>query len=846
MKTATQAPSAPRRARRALLVSSAAGAAGTAFCSALLLAAPAAHAGMVTDQHGNVGYDTAQECDAAVLAGTARFYQPVTTRRAVRKAGEASVRPIRLSELASASAQAAAQGYSAADYSRGACDLGIRHVQGRYDITPELVGKYVPFSPDMRLNLFSDAAGQPVRVTMGQCDNGFSGNLPRPVPAAPVPKVVAQAVPNQCLATILIPARFETRTEQILKAPATRREELVPATYKTVTEQVLVSPEMSRQVPVPAELRTVAEDVVVRPAGTRDEPVPPTFKTRTEQLETQAATTRVEVVPATYKTVMQKVEDVPAHTIRSVIPAEFKNVEERVMIAAATTRTETVPATYRTEVERILVRPEVTQYVPVTLPMRGVPEQRLLQAAGVRAQAMPAVMRTVVEPVEVRAATVQKQEVPAAYEIVTEQVKVSEPYREWRRGRAWVGQAIDVVPLRGFVVDATGQFRGYKVEGRTKVAAATGGPSRGVIDTGFTPADNAQLEDDVMCLVEIPAQYQTVTRKVLKAPATTTDIAVPAEYRNIAKQVVVRDAGVRLVPEPARYHTVWRQEVDLDKARELGFQIAANGEVTHGPGGEPLARASAVAGQPGVAIDRALAPDTYVRAVKIAAEYRNVNRYVVDQPATVRVIDVPAAYRTIVRRVEVAPARVEDVAVPATYKTVPTRVVDTPERTRVVAVPAEHQAVTYRELDTPAALRPVPVPALVQRIEHQEVAKAASVRDEVVPAVYRTETRQVIDQPASTHWVDAPAEYETITRQVKVAEAREVQREVMCETNAAPDRIMAVQHALQGAGFNPGPVNGVLAQETLNAVARYQQARGLPVNGYLDIDTVRALGVAPN
>ena len=69
MKTATQAPSAPRRARRALLVSSAAGAAGTAFCSALLLAAPAAHAGMVTDQHGNVGYDTAQECDAAVLAG---------------------------------------------------------------------------------------------------------------------------------------------------------------------------------------------------------------------------------------------------------------------------------------------------------------------------------------------------------------------------------------------------------------------------------------------------------------------------------------------------------------------------------------------------------------------------------------------------------------------------------------------------------------------------------------------------------------------------------------------------------------------------------------------------------
>lgn len=31
---------------------------------------------------------------------------------------------------------------------------------------------------------------------------------------------------------------------------------------------------------------------------------------------------------------------------------------------------------------------------------------------------------------------------------------------------------------------------------------------------------------------------------------------------------------------------------------------------------------------------------------------------------------------------------------------------------------------------------------------------------------------------------------------------------------------------------------------TLRAVARYQQAHGLPVHGYPDVDTVRALGVS--
>lgn len=815
-----------------------------------LVLASAAQAGRVTDPHGNVGYDSAAECDAAVQAGTARFYRPVTDRKPARQRGEASVRTIRLSELSSATAQAAGLRYSAADYARGACDLGIRHVQGRPDITPELVGKWVPFSPDMPLNLYSDAAGQPLRATMAQCDNGFSGKLPRPVP--PPASVATQVAPppppqpNQCFANILYPARFETRSEQVLIAPATRREEVVPATYKTVTEQVLVAPETRRQVPVPAELGTVTEQVVVRPAGVRDEPVPPTFKTRTEQLVTREASQRVEVVPPVYRTEMTRVVDVPEHTVQRVVPAVYREVEETVLVSPATTRTEAVPPAYRTEVERVLVRPEVVQYVPVRLPMRPVAEQRLRSAATTRVEALPPVMQTVVEPVEVRPATVRKAEVPAAYEIVTEQVKVSEPYREWRRGRAWVGQAIEVVPLRGFVVDPSGQFKGYDVAGRSLVPAAGGGASRGVIDPGVAPADNQQLEDDVWCLVEVPAQVQTVQRKVLKAPATTTDIAVPAEYRNVTKQVVLREATQRVVPVPAVYQSIYRQEVDFERARALGYRFDPSGELVATPSGQPLVRAAAVAGQPGVQVDKALGPDSWVREVRIPAEYRNVNRYVPEQAAGVRVVEVPAAYRTIRRRVEVEPARTESLRVPATYKTVPTQVLVRAESTRSVTEPAELTAVTRYTLDQPAALRQVPVPALVQPVERPVVVRAASMREEVVPAVYRSETRQVIDQPAGTRWVEVPAQVETLSWQVKVTEPREERREVLCETNTPPDKIREVQRALQAAGFSPGAADGVLAAPTLAAVARYQQARGLPVHGYLDIETVRALGVAPN
>ena len=816
-----------------------------------LALATAAQAAMVTDPHGNVGYDSAAECDAAVQAGTARYYQPVTTRPAARKKGEASVRTVPLRELASATAQAAGLRYAAADYARGACDLGIRHVKGRPDITAELVGKWVPFSPDMPLNLYSDAAGQPVRATMAQCDNGFSGNLPRPVPPAPV---VAQQVPppppesvlNQCFANILYPARFETRTEKVLITPATRREEVIPATYKTVTEQVLVQPETRQQIAEPAQLRTVTEEVVVRPAGVRDEPVAPTFKTTTEQVTTRAATTRYEVQPPVYKHAFERVVDVPAHTIQRVIPAKYKEVEERVLVNAATTRTETVPTRYRSEVERVLVRPEVLQYVPVNLPTKQVAEQRLRSAATTKVIPVPAAMETAVVPVEVRPASVRREAIPAAYDVVTEQVKVSEPYREWRRGRAWVNQAVEVVPVRGFVVDPTGQFKGYRVEGRTLVPAATGGLSRGVVDKGLTLSDNTDLEDDVWCLVEVPAQYQTVTRQVQRAPATVSDVPVPAEYKNVTRQAVVREATVRTETVPAVYQSVYRTEIDFDRARALGYQFNHGGELIATPTGQRVTRVAAVRQGPGVQLDRALAPDSWVREVLIPAEYRNVTRYIPEQAATVRVVEVPEAWRTIKRRVEVEPARTETVAVAATYKSVPTQVLVRPEVTREVEVPAETTAVTRYQVEQPASLRQVAVPALVQPVSRQEVAKAASVRDQVFPAVYRTEARQVIDQPATTRMVDVPAVYETLSWLVKVGEPREEKREVMCETNTAPQKIQEVQRALQSAGFNPGPVNGVLAQDTLAAVAQYQNARGLPAHGYLDVETVRALGVAPN
>ena len=144
-----------------------------------------AQAAIHYDSHGNVGYDTLAECQTAIQSGTARFYKPVTSDKPILRGSEVSVGTARLGNLAP-------------EYSRGTCDIGTSGRNGRNGVAKAIQGKYVPYSPDMLINQYSDVSGNITRVTMGQCDNWFSGPLPQGMPVVTdpvlVPAPIAQPV----------------------------------------------------------------------------------------------------------------------------------------------------------------------------------------------------------------------------------------------------------------------------------------------------------------------------------------------------------------------------------------------------------------------------------------------------------------------------------------------------------------------------------------------------------------------------------------------------------------------------------------------------------------------------
>jgi len=57
-----------------------------------------------------------------------------------------------------------------------------------------------------------------------------------------------------------------------------------------------------------------------------------------------------------------------------------------------------------------------------------------------------------------------------------------------------------------------------------------------------------------------------------------------------------------------------------------------------------------------------------------------------------------------------------------------------------------------------------------------------------------------------------------------------------------PEQVRKIQQALQDAGFNPGPVDGILGPKTLSALENFQKHKGLTV-GQTTKETLRALGV---
>lgn len=71
------------------------------------------------------------------------------------------------------------------------------------------------------------------------------------------------AKPGECYARVLVPEKYEDKTERVLKNAASERVEIVPAEYAMVDEKVLVKEASTVKKVIPARYEMVDEKVLV-------------------------------------------------------------------------------------------------------------------------------------------------------------------------------------------------------------------------------------------------------------------------------------------------------------------------------------------------------------------------------------------------------------------------------------------------------------------------------------------------------------------------------------------------------------------------------------------------------
>jgi hypothetical protein len=276
---------------------------------------------------------------------------------------------------------------------------------------------------------------------------------------------------------------------------------------------------------------------------------------------------------------------------------------------------------------------------------------------------------------------------------------------------------------------------------------------------------------------------------------------------------------------------------------------------------------------------------------KIPDVYETVSVQKLKKEASTKLTKVPAVYETVTETVLAKEASTKYKTIPATFRTATEQVMVEPEKRTLRTVPAKYRTDSKQVLVSPARGQWVrkkkspncfssnpddcyvacyeEVPAVYRTESYQVLVSPATTTEDVKPAVFKTVSRQVIDQPARVEEIPVEAQYKTITKKVLVSpeSTREevipaeytnvnekrlvseggftVWTEILCAANTTNSKVMAVQKALNAAGYNAGSADGVMGTRTQTALKQFQNDKGLPI-GNLNLETLKALGVSAN
>ncbi len=341
--------------------------------------------------------------------------------------------------------------------------------------------------------------------------------------------------------------------------------------------------------------------------------VPPVYKTVTETVLKNAESYKLDIIPATYKMVDQRVLVSDASQKLVTVPAKYETVTEDVLVQDRELIWRTALSPKSARASKLLLETAQKYGVDLESARPGdcfhehylppeyetVYTDELVAEESFRIEVIPAKYETVTEQVLVKEASSKLVNIPATYKYIEEKMLVKEAHTTWKKGHG---------PIE-------------------KINNSTG---------------------EIMCLMQVPAEYKTVRKKVVDTPARTVVQEIPAEYKTVKVRKMVSPASEKKIAIPAKYKKVGQKRL-VREGQIIWHEIHS----------------------------KDLSKDT-----------RTGNQ--------ICLTEIPAKYRKASKKVVVTPAKTQVQTIPAVYKTVKVKTLVTKPQERKVVIPAEYQQITRK------------------------------------------------------------------------------------------------------------------------------------------------------
>lgn len=348
------------------------------------------------------------------------------------------------------------------------------------------------------------------------------------------------AKPGQCFAKVIIPAKYETKSEQVMIKPESETVKIKPAVFGVTEKSVVVKPGYTTVKAIPAKFKEMVEKVEVSPAttqwttglGKNASPASPSLlagaKSNGVDIEGApvGACFKEYYVPARFTQTEKEILVKEASEEVKITDAKFKDSLETVVVKQASQEKVYHPAEYQTVEETVEIEPaksvwkkgdgpisridnstgEIMCLVEIPAKFKTFKTTTLKTAARVDLVSVPEETKAVKVSMLATDAVVEKVAVPAEYKKVTMTSKASDATFTW-------GAASAKAP--------GGKFTGNQV-----------------------------------CLKSQPAQFENVKKRVIASPATVQEEKVAAVTKTIQVNSVVTEAQEVKTVVPAVYGAV--------------------------------------------------------------------------------------------------------------------------------------------------------------------------------------------------------------------------------------------------------------------------------------------------